>query len=176
MFLSYAHTHCEYLLLFALLCACMCLCATGLQWLLELTQSYLIEGFSFVDEITPWRIFTKGKEKKKKHKNSSFLLYMPHYTEIGNSLLGKIIICRTNLWYMWTGKFRSQFNRCCLCFHKLTTPATYHYAYNNKSHTQCKGCVCLCACKTLTLLSHQGFTLVLSVKLPASTEVASAMP
>lgn len=116
------------------------------------------------------------QRQKKKHKNSSFLLYMPHYTEIGNSLLGKIIICRTNLWYLWTEKFRSQFNRCCLCFRKLTTPATYHYAYRNKSHTQCKVCVCRCACNAPKLLSHQGFTLVLSVKLPASTEVASAMP
>lgn len=174
MFLSCTHTHCGCLLLFAVLCAHVCHCATGHQWLLELTQSYLIEGFSFVDEITPWRIFTKGK--KKKHKNSSFLLYMPHYTEIGNSLLGKIIICRTNLWYLWTGKFRSQFNRCRLCFRKLTTPATYQNAYSNKSHTQCKVCVCRCACNAPKLLSHQGFTLVLSVKLPASTEVASAMP
>lgn len=85
------------------------------------------------------------QRQKKKHKNSSFLFYMPHYTEIGNSLLGEIIICRTNLWCMWTGKYRSQFNRCCLCFHKLTTPAIYHHNPIT-NHTHSVKCVCACAC------------------------------
>jgi hypothetical protein len=61
--------------------------------------SHLTENFLFIDEITPWRIFTKGLKKKKKAQKF-FLLYMPHYTEIGDSVFGKTIICRTYLWYM----------------------------------------------------------------------------
>lgn len=62
-----------------------------LRWFLEL--NHLIQNFSFKDEITPWRIFTKGKKEKKKKAQKFFSssLYASLHRERGFSVW-KIII------------------------------------------------------------------------------------
>lgn len=57
--------------------------------------------------------------KAKKHKNSSPPLYMPHYTEIEDSMLKNDHFCRFYLWYVRSGKSGTPFNRRCPCLHKL---------------------------------------------------------
>lgn len=71
------------------LCVSPCL-NPRLQWFLEL--NHLIQNFSFKDEITPWRIFTKGKKGKKSTKILLLLfICLITHTERGFSVW-KIII------------------------------------------------------------------------------------
>lgn len=72
------------------------------------TYNLLIQNFSFKHEITPWRIFTKGK-KAQKFSSLHASLHRDRGFNVWKITIFVGFICSA-----WELGYRTRFNRCCL--------------------------------------------------------------